>query len=131
MIDIVNPKNVAAPMSKYAHAVRIPAGGERLVISGQVGISPEGQVRKGLEMQAEQAWANILEILESQGFGPADLVKVTTFCTVPGKVAVIRPIRDRAMDGHLCAHTYLEVAGLASPDFLVEIEAEAVRFTRP
>jgi len=128
MLDVVNPKNVHKPASRYAHAVRIPTGGERLVISGQVGISPEGQIRKGLEMQAEQCWANILEILECQGFGPADLVKVTTFCTVPGQVAVIRPIRDRAMDGNLCAHTYLEVSGLASPDFLIEIEAEAVRF---
>lgn len=128
MLDVVNPKNVAPPMSRYAHAIRLPAGGERLVVSGQVGISPEGEIRKGLTLQAEQAWANILEILECQGFGPADLVKVTTFCTVPGQVAVIRPIRDRAMNGHLCAHTYLEVAGLASPDYLVEIEAEAVRY---
>lgn len=129
MLDVVNPKNVAPPMSRYAHAIRLRGGGgERLVISGQVGISPEGELRKGLELQAEQSWANILEILECQGFGPQDLVKVTTFCTVPGKVAVIRPIRDRAMDGHLCAHTYLEVAGLAAPDFLIEIEAEAVRF---
>jgi enamine deaminase RidA (YjgF/YER057c/UK114 family) len=27
----------------------------------------------------------------------------------------------------LCTATYLQVAGLASPDFLVEIEAEAVK----
>lgn len=128
MLDIVNPKNVAAPASRYAHAIRVPAGGERIVISGQVGIAPDGQTRNGLALQAEQCWANILEILECQGFGPADLVKVTTFCTVPGQVALIRPIRDRAMAGHLCAHTYLEVAGLASPDFLIEIEAEAVRY---
>jgi hypothetical protein len=35
-------------------------------------------------------------------------------------------MRDRKLGGHLCAATYLEVAGLASPQFLVEIEAEAV-----
>ena len=128
MLESINPRSVHTPASRYAHAVRMPVGGERLVISGQVGVAPDGSVRQGLEAQAEQCWANILAILEGQGFGPADLVKVTTFCTLPGQVTVIRPIRDKAMAGNLCAHTYLEVAGLASPDFLIEIEAEAVRF---
>ena len=38
-----------------------------------------------------------------------------------------RQVRDTALQGHLCAATYLQVAGLASPEFLVEIEAEAVK----
>jgi enamine deaminase RidA (YjgF/YER057c/UK114 family) len=128
MLDIVNPKLVAPPAAKYAHAIRVSPGGERLVISGQIGVAPDGTVRQGLEMQAEQCWANILAILESQGYAPSDLVKVTTFVTVPGQAGTLRPIRDRAMSGHLCAHTYLEVAGLAGPELLVEIEAEAVKF---
>ena len=128
MLKSINPSTVVKPASRYAQAVLLPVGGQRLVLSGQVGQAPDGTVRMGLEAQAEQCWANILAILKDQNFAVSDLVKVTTFVTVPGKVGAIRPIRDVAMAGHLCAHTYLEVAGLASPDYLIEIEAEAVKF---
>ena len=30
-------------------------------------------------------------------------------------------------DGHLCAATYIDISALAAPEFLVEIETEAVR----
>jgi 2-iminobutanoate/2-iminopropanoate deaminase len=36
-----------------------------------------------------------------------------------------RQIRDRMLQGHAPASTYVIVAGLASPDFLTEIEIEA------
>ncbi len=127
MLKSINPAGVAKPAAKYAHAVIVPPGARRIVISGQVGVAPDGTVRQGLEAQAEQCWANIRAILADQGCTPSDLVKVTTFVVERGKAAAIRPIRDRAMDGHLCAHTYLEIAGLASPDFLIEIEAEAAK----
>ena len=61
----------------------------------------------------------------------ADLVKMTTYVTVPGSVATFRRVRDRRFAGHAPASTYLEVAGLASPRFLVEIEGEAVKEFEP
>ena len=36
-------------------------------------------------------------------------------------------IAQSMLDGHRCANTYLEISALAAPEFLVEIEAEAVR----
>ena len=44
-----------------------------------------------------------------------------------GQVAAYRQVRDKMLNGHLCANTYLEIEGLAAPEFLVEIEGEAVR----
>jgi enamine deaminase RidA (YjgF/YER057c/UK114 family) len=41
-------------------------------------------------------------------------------------VAINRIVRDDALGDVVIASTYLEVAGLASPAFLIEIEAEAV-----
>jgi 2-iminobutanoate/2-iminopropanoate deaminase len=125
MLKPINPASVAKPSAKYAHAVAVPTNAKRLIISGQVGVAFDGTVRQGLEAQVEQCWANILAILVDQGLGPANLVKVTTFVVERGKAGILRPIRDKAMAGHLCAHTYLEVAGLASSEYLVEIEAEA------
>jgi enamine deaminase RidA (YjgF/YER057c/UK114 family) len=40
-------------------------------------------------------------------------------------VALYRTLRDQWCGGHAPAATYLVVAGLAHPDFLVEIEAVA------
>jgi enamine deaminase RidA (YjgF/YER057c/UK114 family) len=82
---------------------------------------------EGLEAQARQTWANIFAVLAYAGFDKAHIVKVTTFCTQPGQVAVTRKVRDEMLGGLAVASTYLEVAGLASPAFLIEIEAEAVK----
>ncbi len=38
-----------------------------------------------------------------------------------------RAVRDRMLGDHAPASTYLEIAGLARPEFLFEIEGEAVR----
>jgi enamine deaminase RidA (YjgF/YER057c/UK114 family) len=127
MIERINPPTVAKPASNYAQAVRHDGGAKRLVISGQIGVRPDGSVVEGLEGQARQTWANILAVLTHAGFEPRHLVKVTTFCTQPGQVAVARKAREEALGDLAVASTYLEVAGLASPAFLIEIEAEAVR----
>ena len=123
----INPDTVAKPASNYSHGIVHRSGGDRLVISGQVGLRPDGTMADGVEAQAEQAWQNILNIVAAAGFAREDLIRVTTYVTVPGQVAVCREVRDRALEGHSCANTYLEIAGLAAPGWLVEIEAEAVK----
>ena len=123
----INPDTVAKPASNYAHGIVHRSGGDRLVISGQVGVRPDGSMADGVEAQAEQAWHNILNVVAAAGFAREDLIRVTTYVTVPGQVAVCRAVRDRVLEGHSCANTYLEIAGLAAPGWLVEIEAEAVK----
>jgi enamine deaminase RidA (YjgF/YER057c/UK114 family) len=123
----VNPTDIAKPQSNYAHAVVHKGSGERVVISGQVGVEPDGRIAQGFEAQAECCWANILGCLRATGFEVKHLVKVTTFVTEPGRTAAARAIRDRIMAGHTCASTYLQVSGLARPELVIEIEAEAVK----
>jgi 2-iminobutanoate/2-iminopropanoate deaminase len=126
MIERVNPPNVVKPASPYVQAVVHSAAARRIVLSGQIGATPDGRVLEGLEAQARQTWANVLAILAAQGFEKRHLIKATTFCTVPGQVAVNRRMRVEALGDLLIASTYLEVAGLAAPELLVEVEAEAV-----
>lgn len=123
----INPETVARPASNYAHGVVHKAGAERLVISGQVGLRLDGSMVEGVEAQAEQAWRNVLAVADAAGFAREHLIRATTYVTEPGQVAVCRTVRDRILEGHSCANTYLEVAGLAVPGWLVEIEAEAVK----
>lgn len=122
-----SPDGVVKPASNYAQAVVHSAAAERIVISGQLGLRPDGGLEDGLEAQMERAWSNVFAVMASAGFEKQNLVKATIYVTVPGQVAVYRAVRDRLLDGHLCANTYLEIAGLAAPEFLVEIEAEAVK----
>lgn len=124
---LINPSDIAKPVSKYAQGVLHAAGAERLVISGQVGVRPDGGIEEGFEAQAVRAWNNLFGVLKDAGFEKRHLVKVTIFVTEPNAVATSRAVRDRMLDGHVCASTYLQVAGLASPDYVVEIEAEAVK----
>lgn len=122
----VNPRSIAPPGSRYAHGIVHSARARRLVISGQVGVGLDGLPLEGLRAQFEQAWDNIEAILKEAGMVVTDLVRITVYTTVPGSAGLHRSIRERRLGGHLTAATYLEVAGLAHPDYLVEIEAEAV-----
>lgn len=123
----INPATIVAPASNYSHGMEHAAGARRVVVSGQIGVRPDGSLAEGFEAQAVAAFDNVLAVLEAAGMSAPDLVKVTAFATVPGQVAVFRTVRDRKLLGHAPAATYLEVAGLARPDWLVEIEAEAVK----
>lgn len=122
----INPRNIAPPASRYAHGIIHSSRARRLVISGQVGMGMDGVLAKGLRAQVEACWDNIEAVLAEAGMSRTDLIRVSAFCTISGSVDIYRAIRDRRLDGHLVAATYLEVAGLARPEFLVEIEAEAV-----
>ena len=127
MPRFLNPANVPQPSSHYSQGVLIGPYGKRLMISGQVGMKPDKALAKGLEAQAEQAYDNLLAVIAAAEMMPADLVKLTIYCTVPGSVAVLGEVRKRKLGRHAPASTYLEVAGLANPAYLVEIEGEALR----
>jgi enamine deaminase RidA (YjgF/YER057c/UK114 family) len=123
----IDPPDIVKPASNYAQGIAHPLGAERLVISGQIGVAPDGTIETGMERQMERAWSNLFAVLSAAGFRKTDIVKITVFVTRPDAVATYRTIRDRVLEGHAAAATYLQVAGLAHPDLLVEIEAEAVR----
>jgi enamine deaminase RidA (YjgF/YER057c/UK114 family) len=125
-----NPPTVAAPQGKYHHASVHPLGDglKRLVMAGQVGVKPDGTLPSDLAGQIEAAWDNVLAVLASEGFGPADLVKIVYFTTdgSPEALKVSREIRARKLGDVSPSSTYLVVAGLAGPNLKVEIEGEAV-----
>jgi 2-iminobutanoate/2-iminopropanoate deaminase len=122
----LNPDSVVQPASNYAQAIEVPVGGRRLIMSGQVGVTPDGTILEGYEAQAGQIWANITALLAAADMGLTNLVSIRVYDAAPGNVAAYRTIRDHVLNGHLVAATYVVVAGLASPQFLTEIEAEAV-----
>lgn len=118
---------VAPPFGKYSHAVEVPAGQRWLCVSGQVGVTPNGVVARGAQAQCEQAFANLLAILEDAAMGLDDIVRLGVFLVDAGDVAAYRAVRDRVLDGRRPASTLLVVEALASEEWLVEIEMTAAR----
>ncbi len=125
-MKLLTPEGIAPPVSRYSHGVIVPGAARRLIISGQIGINPDGNLAEGLESQMERCWLNLFAVLEDAGMSKRDLVKITVFVTQSDATARYREIRDRVLEGHAPTATYVVVAGLASPDLLVEIEGEAV-----
>jgi 2-iminobutanoate/2-iminopropanoate deaminase len=121
-----NPRRIVQPASRYSQGVAHSGHARRLLISGQIGVRPDGSVPEALEEQMDVAWENLIEVLREGGMTVADLVKVTTFCTVPGSAALARKVRSQKLGQAAPASTYLEVAGLAAPEFLFEVDGEAV-----
>ena len=125
MLTRHNPGTVAPPFSPYSHGVAAPAGARWLHLAGQVGVRPDGTMAEGVEAQSEQAFLNIFEILHHAGMSKHDLVKITVFLLDRQHLDEFRAARNRLLLPAEPASTLVFVAGLARPDFLVEIEAIA------
>lgn len=125
-VTFSNPAGVHAPGSRYSHAALVEGPGRRLVISGQIGVQPDGSIANGGEAQIAQAVANLGAVLAAHGMGPANLVKLGVFLTERALIPVWRAEREKFLGTLAPASTLLVVAGLADPRFLFEIEAEAI-----
>lgn len=127
MTTTYNPASIAPPFSNYAHAVEAPGDARWLYISGQLGVAPDGSVPDDFSGQAEQAFRNVIAILEEAGMGIADIVRINSYLTDSENVADYRNIRDRMLDFQATASTMLVVAALAGPQYKIEIEAVAAK----
>jgi enamine deaminase RidA (YjgF/YER057c/UK114 family) len=125
-VSFDNPSGVHPPGSRYSHAATVSGEARRLVISGQIGVAPDGTVAAGGEAQIAQALANLGAILKAHGLGPTDIVKMGVFLTDRALIPVWRAEREKFLGTHAPASTLLVVAGLADPRFVFEVEAEAV-----
>lgn len=124
-ITRTNPPTVRAPTG-YTHAIEITGDYRRLIISGQVGVALDGTVSSSAEGQIAQAFANLRAILMAHGMTVENIVKTTAFLTDRGLLPTFRSARAAVFGTHTPASTLLFVAGLADPQWVFEIEAEAV-----
>jgi 2-iminobutanoate/2-iminopropanoate deaminase len=111
----------------YRISLAIKAG-DLVFVSGQAGIDGSGRtVGAGdFEAQARQAFANVATVLEQAGATLADVVKVTIMVTDMSHLDVIVRLREEYFTEPYPADTLFQVAALAQPDWLVEIDAVAL-----
>jgi len=90
-------------------------------------VAPDGTTPPGIAEQAENCWRNIQAILADGGMTMADVVKISVFLTRESDIPAYREARDRAIGESRPASTLLIISRLASPNFLIEIEAIAAK----
>ena len=112
-----------APVSHYCHVVK---AGDRIWLSGTVGMRPDGSAPDDVVEQFQIAMDNLDRALRAAGGRPEHIVKVQVFLTDVSARPRINPIRQRYFGAHRPASTLGEVSALVTPNLIVEIEAEAV-----
>ena len=101
-----------------------------MFVSGQVGMRPDGSIPATFAEQAELTFQNLRACLAAHGLGLEAVVKLAVFL-VPGQdFGVLRAVRERHFGAHRPTSTTVYVPQLASPAFLLEVEAIAVLAAR-
>jgi reactive intermediate/imine deaminase len=108
----------------YSHAAKSSG---LLFVAGQVAQDQEGNLvgRGDIEAQAVQVFDNLRAVLASAGASLDDVVKLTTYATSVAYRAKIAEVRARYFNTYFPPNTFVVVASLATPEYLLEIEAVA------
>ncbi|PTS76622.1 RidA family protein [Sphingomonas sp. HMWF008] len=127
----INPASLYDSLAfGFSHAA-LQEGGRTLHLAGQVAWDKDAAtVGAGdLAAQTRQALANLSAVLAEVGATPANIVRLRTYVVdhTPDKLGVVLgEVGAFYGDATPAPNTFLGVAALALPDFLVEIEATAV-----
>jgi reactive intermediate/imine deaminase len=117
-------EKLGPPVSHYTDAVRF---GNLLFISGMVSVDSSGKVlHKGdVAAQTRKIFENMKLLLETEGAGFRDVLKVTLFLRNIEDRPKVNPVRQEFFGSARPASTLVEVNKLIDPDLLIEIEAVA------
>ena len=132
MPESIVPKQFGAPLGMYSHGMIVPAG-DLVVVAGQVGTRPNGEVAgPDVMAQTHQAFDNVRVVLEAAGCTLRDVVRFQTFLTGADQIAGFMKAREQVFaerypDRVYPPNTLLVVSRLVRPELVVEIEAMAVR----
>ena len=90
MITFVNPADIHAPTG-YSHTAVVPAGTDLVLVSGQVGVRPDGSTPSTLAEQADQMFDNLSAALRAHGLDASALVKLTLFVVAGHDAMLAKP----------------------------------------
>ncbi len=115
------PKNPA-----FSQVVTVEGPAKMIYIGGQNAITPDGAIAgTTLAAQTEQAFKNLLAALQAAGATQEHVVKLTIYLVQGHAVQEGFAAAQNVWGSYPTAISVIIVAGLANPNFLVEIEAVA------
>lgn len=108
----------------YSHAVKI---GDDIKISGAVSMDDEGNPTAvgDLEQQMKNAYSDLGKVLEHFGYTFDDVIVENVFTTDMAKFLEAAGYRNTIYTKQFPTGSWIEVKGLALPEFMIEIELEA------
>jgi enamine deaminase RidA (YjgF/YER057c/UK114 family) len=112
------------PVVGFSRAVRV---GNHVYVSGTVGRGADGEViAGGVYEQATQAIANIAAALEQAGASLSDVMRTRAYLVDISQQDEYARAHREAFGNIRPASTMVQVAALATPEMLVEIEVDAL-----
>lgn len=112
------------PEVGYCRAIR---AGAHISVSGTVGLLDDGSVPEGAYAQAAAAITRAVAAVEALGAGRKDVVRTRMYATHPVRdFAEIARAHREVFDAHPPATSLIGVSSLVAPEFLFEIEVEAI-----
>ena len=110
----------------YTHAVKI--GGD-IKISGAVSMDDQGNPTAvgDLEQQMKNAYSDLEQVLNHYGYTFDDVIVENVYTTNMAEFLEVAAYRSSIYTQRFPTGTWVEVKGLALPEFLIEIELEAHR----
>lgn len=120
--SVVSTPNAPAAIGPYSQAIR--AEGGFLFCSGQISLTPEGELFEGpVAEQAELALKNLGAVLAEAGLGYENVVKTTIFLSSMEHFATVNEVYRKYFHTDPPARSTVAVAGLPRG---VDVEIEAI-----
>ena len=123
LLDPLAPRAKPVPFSM---GVKV---GDTIYVSGHVAQDANGEVvgKGDMAAQTRQVFANIEAVLAEAGATLEDVVKITTYITNMSAYAAFSAVRAELFPNAGMASATVAGAVLVSDDFMVEVEAIAVK----
>lgn len=108
----------------YTHAIKI---GNDIKISGAVSMDDKGNptAKDDLEQQMKNAYSDLDKVLKHYGYTFDDVIVENIYTTNMAEMLKYSSYRGEIYKKNYPTGTWLEVKGLALPEFMIEIELEA------
>ena len=124
MKKVVFSEKAPAAIGPYSQAIRT---GNTIYVSGQLPVDPAtGAFPEGIEAQAKQSLTNIKNILESEGYSMADVVKTTVLLKDINDFAAMNGVYGTFFEGAFPARSAFQVVAVPM-GALLEIYAIAYK----
>ena len=111
------------PVVGYSRGVRV---GDRIAVSGTVGVEADGRYLPDMKAQARRALEIVLATVEALGGRASDVVRTRIYVTDIARWQEVGEAHGEVFGPIRPATAMVEVARLIDDEALVEIEAEAV-----
>ena len=110
----------------FSNGILVSGGGNLLFVGGQNGTDASGAITGDVAQQSAQATRNVLQVVSEAGGTVENIVKLTIYLVTGADLQAAYTAAIEVWGSHPTTLSMLQVAGLARPEALIELDAVAV-----